>query len=240
MPRRKSEKESDLSKSLADNFNNTVRYKKRKFKFTAKQKRLISLLLNPETRVVFLAGPAGVSKTYCAIYAMLELLKQDFEQDILYVRSVVESANKNLGSLPGDIEEKFNPFLAPLYDKMEEILNASDSLDLKKSGKISAVPINFLRGANWNKKLVFADESQNFTIQELTTLITRISKGSKLIIGGDFMQSDINGRSGFRQMFDKFNDDESKERGIHTFKFDESDIVRDELLKFIVKRLSQV
>lgn len=102
---------------------------------------------------------------------------------------------------------------------------------------MSAVPINFLRGASWQNKLVFADEAQNFTTKELTTLITRIGEDSKIIIGGDFFQSDINGKSGFKPTFDKFDDDESKEMGIHTFSFDESDIVRSKILKFIIKRL---
>lgn len=240
MPRKKSEIESDLSNNMADMFAKTLRYNKRKFKFTPKQRKLLSLLTDDTTRVIFIAGPAGTSKTFMSIYGMLEILKKDYEYDILYVRSLAESASRGIGSLPGNVDDKFGPFLTPLYDKIEEIVAPSDALDLKKSGKISAMPINFLRGANWNKKLVYFDEAQNADLKELTTAITRISKESKLIIGGDFMQSDIYGKSGFREMFDRFDDEESKEKGIHTFKFDENDIVRDELLKFIIKRLSKV
>jgi PhoH-like ATPase len=120
---------------------------------------------------------------------------------------------------------------------MEEIVASGDAIYLKQREKVSAVPINFLRGASWQNKLVFADEAQNFTLKELTTLITRIGEDSKIIIGGDFFQSDINGKSGFKPMFEKFNDDESKDMGIHTFSFNESDIVRSKILKFIIKKL---
>ena len=120
---------------------------------------------------------------------------------------------------------------------MEEIVAPGDATFLKQKGKISAVPINFLRGASWQNKLVFADEAQNFTLKELTTLITRIGEDSKIIIGGDFFQSDINGKSGFNPMFNKFDDNESEDMGIHTFSFNESDIVRSKILKFIIKKL---
>ena len=171
------------------------------------------------------------------VYALLQLMQQDFNKDLIYIRSIAESADKGLGSLPGDIAEKFDPFLMPLYDKMEEILYEGDMIYLKNKEKISAVPVNFLRGASWRDKLIFADEAQNFTKKELTTLTTRIGENTKLIIGGDFMQSDINGKTGFKEFFDIFDDDESKEMGIHTFSFTSRDIVRSEILKFIIKKL---
>jgi phosphate starvation-inducible PhoH-like protein len=103
--------------------------------------------------------------------------------------------------------------------------------------RVDALPINFLRGANWIDKIVVADEAQNFTFKELTTLVTRLGKNSKLFICGDFMQSDINGKSGFGPMYDLFNDEDSKLKGIHCFRFTKDDIMRDELLKFIIGKL---
>ena len=172
-----------------------------------------------------------------SLYGCLRLLAENPEKELLYVRSIAESADKGLGSLPGDITDKFDPFLMPLYDKLDEIIFEGDTAFLKQEGRISAVPINFLRGANWNQKLIVADEAQNFTFKELTTLITRIGEGSKLIICGDFMQSDINGKTGFSEMFDIFKDDESSNNGIHCFKFNKSDIVRSKILKFIISKL---
>jgi phosphate starvation-inducible PhoH-like protein len=85
--------------------------------------------------------------------------------------------------------------------------------------------------------VVIADESQNFTFKELTTLMTRLGEGSKLIICGDPMQSDINGKSGFADMYGLFNDAESKEKGIHTFHFGAEDIKRSEILKYVIAKI---
>lgn len=188
---------------------------------------------------MLVAGPAGSTKTYMAVYAALRLLSAEEDLDLLYIRTVIESADKGLGALPGDIDEKFNPYTAPLEDKLMEMLPKTNTIrkELLESGRISAVPINYLRGANWKDKVVIADEAQNFTYKELTTLLTRIGRNCKLIICGDFMQSDINGKSGFPAMFDLFNDEESRKQGIHAFKFGKEDILRSEILKFIISKL---
>jgi len=222
---------------LEPHFHHSIKFKKRDFKFTTRQRRFLSTLLDPEVKIFFVSGPAGSSKTYMSLYGCLRLMAEETEKELLYVRSIAESADKGLGSLPGDMAEKFNPFLMPLYDKLEEIVFEGDTAFLKQKGRISAVPINFLRGANWNNKLIVADEAQNFTFKELTTLVTRLGEDSKLIICGDFMQSDINGKTGFREMFDLFSDEKSMENGIHSFKFTRSDIVRSKILKFIISKL---
>jgi len=176
-----------------------------------------------------------------SVYSALRLLSGKPELDLLYVRTVIESADKGLGALPGDLEEKFNPYMAPLNDKLEEMLphNTTDRQTLLSEGRISAMPINFLRGASWNDKVVVADEAQNFTFKELTTLITRIGQNTKIFICGDSMQSDINGKSGFSDMCKLFNDYKSKQKGIEYFEFDESDIKRSAILKFIVSKLNE-
>lgn len=211
-------------------------------KLTEKQKRFLDLCTNEKTRVVFVSGPAGSTKTYMAVMAALRSLQKDEGLDLMYVRTAIESAEKGLGALPGTLEDKFNPYMAPLEDKLEELLPPTNSLksELIDSGRVQAMPINFLRGASWNNKIVIADESQNFSFKELVTLITRIGDNSKLFICGDPMQSDINGRSGFKPMFDLFNDEESRDNGINTFVFTERDILRSQILKFIVKKLKTV
>ncbi len=222
---------------LEPHFHHSIKFKQRKFKFTTRQRRFLATLLDPNVKIFFVSGPAGSSKTYMSLYGCLRLMAEDTEKELLYVRSIAESADKGLGSLPGDITEKFNPFLMPLYDKLEEIVFEGDTAFLKQKGRISAVPINFLRGANWNNKLIVADEAQNFTFKELTTLVTRLGEDSKLIICGDFMQSDINGKTGFGEMFDLFSDEKSEENGIYSFKFTRADIVRSKILKFIISKL---
>ena len=218
-----------------------IKIKRKNFKFTPKQAQLLGLILDPENKIIFISGAAGVSKTYMALYGAIEMMSDDPDKQLIYVRSIVESADKGLGSLPGDIAEKFDPFLMPLYDKLEEIVAPQDVAHLKTTGRVTAIPINFLRGASWSNKIIVADESQNFSPKELITLITRIGEGSKIIICGDPMQSDIGrDKSGFVPIMNAFKNEESKEKGIQTFAFSQEDIVRSEILKFIVKKLEQI
>jgi phosphate starvation-inducible PhoH-like protein len=161
----------------------------------------------------------------------------NMNQDLFYVRTIAESADRNLGSLPGDIDEKFNPFMMPMQDKLSELLEPDQIKMLLDEKIIQCAPINFLRGASWPNKLIIADESQNFTRKELVTLITRIGDNSKYFICGDPMQSDINGKTGFVSIMDLFDDEDSKEKGVYTFKFTKEDIIRSEILKFIVNKL---
>lgn len=207
---------------------------------TEKQKSLVRLGINDENKVIFISGPAGSTKTFMAVYCALKNLKKDENLDLLYVRTVIESAEKGLGALPGDIDEKFNPYMAPLEDKLRELLpnNNNSTSDLIKKGRVQAMPINFLRGANWINKIVIADEAQNFTFKELTTLMTRLGEGSQLFICGDYMQSDINGKSGFREMFNLFDDEVSKDNGIQCFSFGLGDIKRSKILSYIIKKIS--
>lgn len=206
-------------------------------KLTEKQKAFLKLALSPETNILFVSGPAGSTKTYMAVYAALRWLSDQKDLDLIYVRTIIESGEKNMGALPGNADEKFDPYLRPLYDKLEEMLAYQDQESLKKSGRVIATPINYLRGASWRDKIVIADEAQNFTSKELITLITRIGDNSKLFICGDFLQSDINGKTGFKSITQAFNDEESRSHGIHYFEFRIEDILRSDILKFIVKKL---
>tara|TARA_B110000305_G_C19410662_1_gene625253 strand:- start:411 stop:1136 length:726 start_codon:yes stop_codon:yes gene_type:complete len=208
-------------------------------KLTDKQLKFLEMSLLEETKIVFILGPAGSTKTYMAVMSALKHLQKNDEMDLLYVRSAIESADKGLGALPGTLEEKINPYMAPLEDKLLELLPRSSTVksELLKSGRIQSIPVNFLRGANWINKIVVADESQNFTFKELVTMITRIGEGSKLFICGDLMQSDIYDKSGFKPMMDVFDDKESQEKGIHCFRFNEDDIMRSGILRYIIKKL---
>ena len=224
--------------------NNTIRSKftiKGKA-LTDRQKRFAEIATKPETKVMFVSGPSGSTKTYMAVYSALQCLKADKALDLLYVRTAIESADKGLGALPGTLEEKINPYMAPLEDKLAELLPQNNTLkhELLNGGRIQAMPINFLRGASWDNKIVVADESQNFTFKELVTLITRIGENTKLLICGDVMQSDIGHKSGFSEMYSIFNDTESVNKGIHCFGFKESDILRSQILKYIIKKIKGV
>jgi len=207
---------------------------------TPKQIELLNLLQNKTTKLVFISGPAGTAKTYTSILAGLTLLNHKRVSEIVYVRSIVESSDNKLGFLPGEMDEKMSPYIQPLIDKLEELLPKHDIDKLKKEERIHGFPINFLRGLSWNAKCIVADEAQNMTKKELITLITRVGEFSKLFICGDPDQSDINGKSGFVPTMNIFDDEESRNNGIYVYKFDEEDIVRSGLVKFILKKLKNV
>ncbi len=216
-------------------------FKVNTLRLTETQKVFLSFALQEKTNIMFVSGPAGSTKTYMAVYSALRHLSADQDLELLYVRTVIESAEKGLGALPGDIEDKFNPYMMPLEDKLMEMMpkTNTDRRDMLESGRIQAMPINYLRGASWKDKIVVADEAQNFTFKELTTLITRLGVNCKLFICGDFMQSDINGKTGFRKMFKIFSDEESQSKGIHSFSFTKEDILRSPLQKFIIGKLEK-
>jgi len=207
---------------------------------TPKQIELLNLLQNKTTKLVFISGPAGTAKTYTSILAGLTLLNHKRVSEIVYVRSIVESSDNKLGFLPGEMDEKMSPYIQPLIDKLEELLPKHDIDKLKKEERIHGFPINFLRGLSWNAKCIVADEAQNMTKKELVTLITRVGEFSKLFICGDPDQSDINGKSGFVPTMNIFDDEESRNNGIYVFRFDEEDIVRSGLVKFILKKLKNL
>jgi phosphate starvation-inducible protein PhoH and related proteins len=212
----------------------------KKFKFTKKQKEFFKIALDKETKIVFISGPAGSAKTFDAVYAALQLYNADSDRDILYLRTIAESGAKSMGSLPGEVQDKFHPFMGPLEDKLVEILDKTDIKSLKNKGAISAAPVNYLRGASWNNKIVISDESQNYNLKELTTLITRIGNNTTIFICGDPMQSDINGSSGFSKMMETFRSRESEYKGIYCVELDKEDIMRSEILKYIIEKLSYV
>ena len=258
-------KKKNLQKSKSDNSNiknnneyhsnepkqdtSPIVYQKSKLKhelsifereLTEKQKEFVNIALNKDTKMVFVSGPAGTSKTYITIYSALKLLNQKKVSDLLYIRSAVESADSKIGFLPGEADEKMAPYIQPLLEKLAELLQNRDIETLQKENRLDSIPLGFLRGLNWNAKCIVADEAQNMTVKEITTLITRVGEFSKVFILGDPDQSDINGKSGFMKIMNAFDDVESKENGIYTFKFTEEDIVRSGLVKYIVKKLKNV
>lgn len=239
MPRRKKQPEivnEDEIEKIRKSLTKT-NIKLKKIALTEKQMHLLKIIFDNDSKIIFISGPAGTSKTYVAIYGALQLYNMNNERGITYVRTIAESGEKSLGALPGEMAEKINPYMMPMNEKLDELLIPGQASTLKEKDIIKGMPINYLRGASWRDEIVIADESQNFTFKELTTLMTRLGEGSKLIICGDPMQSDINGKSGFADMYSLFNDDESKEKGIHTFYFGPEDIKRSEILKYVISKI---
>lgn len=207
--------------------------------WTEKQKAFIELATHKDTKIVFLSGPAGTAKSVLAVYCSLLLLNQKKVSDLMYIRTIVESASISLGSLPGDVHDKVSVHTAVLSDKLEELLPTGDIKKLLADERVKGMPVNYLRGASYNAKAVILDEFQNATFTEITTALTRIGKFTKYFVLGDPMQTDLRHKeqSGFKPMFDIFNTEQSRAEGIYCVEFGKEDIMRSEILKFIVEQI---
>jgi phosphate starvation-inducible PhoH-like protein len=145
-----------------------------------------------------------------------------------------------LGSLPGEVDDKFKPWSIPLLEKCDELINISVTNALLQQHVIKSTPINYLRGVTFNDAAVIVDEFQNLVKEEATTVLSRFGKNCKMFVVGDSMQSDIAEKSGFKKILQAFDTEESRQHGIHTFYFGENEITRSKMLKYIVKVLQNI
>lgn len=209
----------------------------RDFNWTPKQQRMIDLFLHKDTKLLLVKGCAGVSKTLLSVYLGLKLLEAQSVSELIFIRSAVESADNKLGYLKGDMNLKFEPYITPFHEKLEELITPSTITRLENEERIKYVPNNFLRGTQFSVKYVFCDEAQNLSLKEHLTLMTRIGQRSKVIIGGDPDQCDIpKHKSGFLKVFDAFNNEESEKEGIYTFEFLPEDNMRSPVSRFITEK----
>ncbi len=144
--------------------------------------------------VVFATGPAGTGKTFLAVVMAMDYLKRQLVDRIILVRPAVE-AGEQLGFLPGDLQEKINPYLRPLYDALADITGTGRIAKLLSSGVIEASPLAYMRGRTLNNAFVILDEAQNTTIGQMKMFLTRLGVQSKAVVTGDVTQIDLTGRS---------------------------------------------
>lgn len=212
------------------------------FPWTEKQKDFFRVALHPHTKIIFVSGPAGTSKTLLATYCALQLLNLKSIEEIMYLRSAVESSDRSLGYLPGNADEKLKFFNLPFLDKLLELLTAGSADKLEQENRVSMFPVNFARGMNWKAKCVILDEAQNSTEKEIMTVLTRLGEGSRAFILADPMQTDLKGfekTGGYENLASIFSDEDSLQQGIYHFTFNEDDIMRSELVRFLIKKLNQ-
>jgi len=210
------------------------------FRLTPTQYSFYNTMMDPNTKMGFVDGPAGTAKTYIAVLTALNMLRDREIDNIVYIRSIVESASKSLGFLPGEMEDKFAPWSMPLLDKLTELINPNVANNLLQKSYITCLPVNFTRGMTFRNSCVIIDEAQNLTKNELVTLLTRFGNHSKYIIVGDTNQSDINDKGGFDLIYKAFDSQLCIDEGINAYKFTGDDIVRSKVLRFIVERLEAV
>ena len=182
--------------------------------------------------LVFGVGPAGTGKTYLAMAQAVSALLAKRVSRILLARPAVEAGEK-LGFLPGDLQEKVNPYLRPLYDALHDMLEADRVERLLERGVIEVAPLAFMRGRTLNESFVILDEAQNTTSEQMKMFLTRLGFGSKAVVTGDVTQIDLPpGRvSGLVEALRVVSSIEA----IATVHFDERDVVRHPLVQQIVK-----
>ncbi|HEY7499111.1 MAG TPA: PhoH family protein [Vicinamibacterales bacterium] len=182
--------------------------------------------------IVFGIGPAGTGKTYLAMAQAVAYLLAKRVSRIVLARPAVEAGEK-LGFLPGDLQEKVNPYLRPLYDALYDMMDIERAERLLERGTIEVAPIAFMRGRTLNDAFVILDEAQNTTSEQMKMFLTRLGFGSKAVVTGDITQIDLpSGRpSGLVEAMKVIGSIE----GISFIHFDERDVVRHQLVQQIVK-----
>ena len=184
----------------------------------------------------FATGAAGSGKTFIAICLAVKALKAKQVRRIILSRPAVEAGEK-LGFLPGEMKDKLDPYLQPLYDALGELIPAPKLKDLMDTGVIQIAPLAFMRGRTLSDAVVILDEAQNTTPQQMKMFLTRLGMNSKMVITGDFTQVDLprGVPSGLRDALDKL----EGIRGIGFVRFGKQDIVRHPLVSAIVERYDE-
>ncbi len=184
-----------------------------------------------EKQVVFGIGPAGTGKTFLAVSYALSLLLSGQRQKLILTRPIVE-AGENLGFLPGDLAQKINPYLRPLYDAMESMTSLSTIQRLEENGSIEIAPLAYMRGRSLQNAIVILDEAQNTSVEQMQMFLTRLGEQSKAIITGDISQVDLprHRKSGLVHAQDILKDID----GIGFVVFDSGDVVRSRIVQQII------
>jgi phosphate starvation-inducible PhoH-like protein len=182
--------------------------------------------------ITFGIGPAGTGKTYLAVALAVNALKNRDVERIILTRPAVEAGEK-LGFLPGDLQEKVDPYLRPLYDALYDMLGSETVQKFLEKGTIEVAPLAYMRGRTLNDSFIILDEAQNSTPEQMKMILTRFGFGSRMVVTGDVTQIDLpSGKnSGLREAAQILNN----VPGIGMIMFDEKDVVRHEIVASIIK-----
>jgi phosphate starvation-inducible PhoH-like protein len=194
------------------------------------QNRALRLLR--KYNIVFLLGPAGTGKTYLSVAAALERLSNKSVEKILLCRPAVEADGEEIGYLPGRLEDKMKPFVAPMKDVIDRLAIRQPSI----SSKVEILPFAYMRGRSIANRAVVVDEAQNITMSQMFMLLTRPEQSSYIFVCGDPEQTDLSAgeESGLQHAARIFQDCEEHGFGVHRFK--DEDVVRSALVKTVLRK----
>ncbi|MBR0568288.1 PhoH family protein [Azoarcus sp. L1K30] len=205
----------------------------RKHDLHGRTPRQVEYLRNiQEHDITFGIGPAGTGKTYLAVASAVDALERDLVERILLTRPAVE-AGERLGFLPGDLAQKVDPYLRPLYDALYELMGVERVTKLFERGVLEIAPLAFMRGRTLNNSFIILDEAQNTTPEQMKMFLTRIGFGAKAVVTGDLTQIDLprGNRSGLLEAREVL----GKVRGLAFTEFHKEDVVRHPLVARIVE-----
>jgi len=205
--------------------------------WTEKQKEIINTVIEKKANMTLIDGIWGSGKTIMAVYACLKLLNMKKISNILYVRNIVQSGTGTLGWLGGDLQTRLSPYMVPLNQKLEQLLPANQVKKLLQDNTVEAQPVALLRGTSYDAYGIIIDEMGCMSKEDIMLTLSRVGKFSYVFGIGDSWQVDIK-NSGFRNIFDTFNDEESRENKIYTFELqEEMDVMRSDFLKYVMKKV---
>lgn len=202
---------------------------------TANQRKLVELM--GKNDMVFAIGPAGTGKTYTGVALAVKALKEKQVKRIILTRPAVE-AGENLGFLPGDLKEKLDPYMQPLYDALRDMIPHEKLEQYIEKGVIQIAPLAFMRGRTLDNAFVILDEGQNTTHAQMKMFLTRMGKSAKFIINGDPGQIDLPRRviSGLKEALLVLKD----VKGIGVVYLDDKDVIRHKLVKSIISAYKEI
>ena len=196
---------------------------------TEAQQRYLDLLRTKD--LVFSSGPAGTGKTYLAVAAAVRALREGTVKRLVLTRPAVE-AGEHLGFLPGDLEDKVDPYLRPLFDSLNDLMSPAATRRMRELDIIEVAPLAFMRGRTFNDSFVILDEAQNATRVQMKMFLTRLGERTKAVVTGDVSQTDLSGtKSGLKDAIVKLGNID----GVGAVEFAAQDVQRSDLVAHIVQ-----
>lgn len=232
-----SKKDNSPNISQRKKFDKEFRLKE--LKWTENQKKIIDCILDKKSKIIFVEGCAGTGKSTIATYCGLKFLSEKKLSDYIYVRNPLESSDSaQIGFLKGDLDQKFAPYCQIFNERAEELANKNDLDFLFNDNRIHFTPLAYSRGSSWAVKYIHVEESNNLTYSDYKLLLTRYASFSKMVIVGDFQQTDlpIKKQGAFAKMFEFFDNEESQNNGIFCYKLGREDIKRSDITSFIIDK----
>jgi phosphate starvation-inducible PhoH-like protein len=224
-----------ISKIVTNTIINDKQYHIQPIPKNKAQEEYVSYLNNRNISIVGAIGSAGTGKTLFACHAAINALNTNIIDRIIISRPIVSVSNENIGHLPGDIKDKMNPWMLPIYDVFLQYYTQKEIHKKIEDGIISISPLGFMRGRTFTNCYIILDEAQNATPEQLLMIMTRIGSNCKLIITGDLYQSDLRAKNGLHDFLERSVDNVVESDPIRIVQFTKEDVQRSMVVKCILR-----